>query len=59
MWGKNDFTTPMSAAKQFSQLIQGSQLIVVDGVYHEWNILFVEKFTNIVFDFLDGIEARK
>jgi len=59
VWGKNDLTTPLKAAQQFSQLIQGSELIVLDGVYHEWSIFFVEKFTNLVFDFLDEIAGRK
>ena len=57
VWGKNDLTTPLSAGEQFCESIKDSQLIVVDGVYHEWSIFFVDKFTNIVFDFINKIEA--
>jgi hypothetical protein len=32
-------------------------LIVVDAVYDEWSIFFVNKFTNIVFDFINRIQA--
>lgn len=59
VWGANDLTTPLTAAQEFSRLIKGSKLVVVEGVYHEWSLYFVEKFTNIVFDFIDEIEARK
>ncbi|GAB1542794.1 alpha/beta hydrolase [Scytonema sp. NUACC21] len=59
LWGSNDLTTPLSAARKFSQFIEDSQLIVVDGLYHEWSIFCVEKFTTIVFDFLDGIADRE
>jgi pimeloyl-ACP methyl ester carboxylesterase len=59
LWGTNDLTTPIKAAKEFSKLIPGSRLIVVDGVYHEWSIFFVDKFTNTVFDFIDELTARK
>ncbi|KAB8320215.1 alpha/beta hydrolase [Tolypothrix campylonemoides VB511288] len=59
IWGANDFTTPISAAQEFSRLIKGSKLIVVPGVYHDWSILFVDKFTTLVFDFLDEITGRK
>jgi len=59
VWGANDLTTPLSAAKEFSQCIKGSKMIVVEGVYHEWSIFFVEEFAKIVFDFIDEIEAGK
>lgn len=59
VWGKNDLTTPLKAAQEFSQLIKNSKLIVVDGAYHEWSIFFVDKFTTLVFDFLDEIAGRK
>ncbi|RUR72514.1 alpha/beta fold hydrolase [Chlorogloeopsis fritschii PCC 9212] len=58
LWGANDLTTPLKAAQEFSQLIKGSQLIIVDGVYHEWSIWFVERFTNLVFDFINEIESQ-
>jgi pimeloyl-ACP methyl ester carboxylesterase len=59
MWGANDFTTPISAAQEFSQLIKGSQLIIVPGAYHEWSIFLVDKFTTLVFDFIDEVAGRK
>lgn len=59
VWGENDLTTPLIAAQEFSRLIKDSELVVVEGVYHEWSLYFVEKFTNIVFNFIDEIEARK
>lgn len=59
VWGANDLTTPLPAAQEFSRLIKGSKLVVVEGVYHEWSLYSVEKFTNIVFDFINEIEARK
>ncbi|MFQ4142833.1 alpha/beta hydrolase [Chlorogloeopsis sp. ULAP02] len=58
LWGANDLTTPLKAAQEFSQLIKGSQLIIVEGVYHEWSIFFVERFTNLVFDFINEIESQ-
>jgi pimeloyl-ACP methyl ester carboxylesterase len=59
VWGANDRTTLLSAAKEFSQRIKGSKMIVVEGMYHEWSIFFVEEFAKIVFDFIDEIEAGK
>lgn len=59
VWGANDLTTPLSAAQDFLQLIKNAKLVVVEGVYHEWSIFFVDKFTNIVFSFIDEIEAKK
>lgn len=58
VWGANDLTTPLNAAQEFSRLIPGSKLIVIDGVYHEWSIFMVEKFNEIIFDFIQEIEAR-
>jgi pimeloyl-ACP methyl ester carboxylesterase len=59
LWGKNDMTTPINAAQEFFNLIQGSKLIIVNDVYHEWSIFFVDKFTTFVFDFIDEIAAKK
>lgn len=59
VWGANDLTTPLIAAQEFSQRIKGSSLVVVDGVYHEWILFFVEKITSIIFDFINEIEASK
>lgn len=53
VWGAKDLTTPLSAGKEFSRLIKNSKLVVVEEGYHEWSIFFVDKFTKIVFNFLD------
>ncbi len=58
LWAENDFTTPLRAGQEFSQLIKGSQMIVIEGVYHEWSLWFVEKFTTLVFDFIDKVESQ-
>jgi hypothetical protein len=31
----------------------------MDGAYHEWSIFFVDKFTTLVFDFIDEVAGRK
>ena len=59
VWGANDLTTPLTAGKEFSQQIKGSKLLVVDGVYHEWSLFFVEEITSIVFNFIDELEAKQ
>lgn len=58
IWGANDLTTPINAGKGFNRQINGSKLVIVDNVYHEWSIFFVEKFTNIVSTFICEIENR-
>lgn len=55
LWAANDLTTPLSAGREFSQLIKNSRLVVVEDVYHEWNIFFTQKFVAIVFEFLEAI----
>jgi hypothetical protein len=57
VWVKNDLTSPLNAAQQFPQLIKHSQIIVADEVSHQWSIFLVNKFTNIVFDFINKIKA--
>lgn len=53
IWGAKDLTTPLSAGKEFYRLIKNSKLVVVEEGYHEWSIFFVNKFTKIIFNFLD------
>lgn len=55
IWGANDMTTPLSAGQEFNRLIKNSKLVVVDSVYHEWSIFYVDKFTNIIFKFLSEV----
>lgn len=56
LWGANDLLTPVTSAHKLSQGIKGSKVVIVDGVYHEWNLFFPEKFTGIVCDFIDEIQ---
>lgn len=53
VWGANDMTTPLQVGQEFYRLIKNSNLVVVNEGYHEWSIFLVEKFTAIVFDFLN------
>jgi pimeloyl-ACP methyl ester carboxylesterase len=55
IWGANDLTTPLSAGQEFYRCIKNSKLVVVEEGYHEWSIFFVEKFTNIIFNFIDQL----
>lgn len=53
IWGAKDMTTPLVAGQKLNRLIKNSKLVVVEEGYHEWCIFFVDKFTKIVFNFLD------
>lgn len=59
VWGKNDLTTPLKAGREFNRLIKNSRLVIIEEVYHEWSIFFVEKITTIIFNFLNEIEKHK
>jgi hypothetical protein len=59
VWGANDLTTPLIAGQEFSRLIKGSKLVVVEEGYHEWSIFFVEKIADIIFNFIDEVEKSK
>ncbi len=58
LWGTNDMTIPINIAQQFLDKVKNSRLITIDGVYHEWNILFVDKFTKLVVDFIGEVELQ-
>lgn len=58
VWGANDLTTPINAGQKFYEHIQGSKLVIVDNVYHEWSIFLVEKFTKIALNFIQEVEAE-
>ena len=51
-------TIPIDIAQQFLDKVKNSRLITIDGVYHEWNILFVDKFTKLVVDFISEVELQ-
>lgn len=56
LWGRNDLLTPITMAEEFARNIKGSKLVIIDGVYHEWNFFFTETFTQAVSNFIDEIE---
>lgn len=56
IWGANDLLTPIAMAKEFARNIKGSKLVIVEGVYHEWNFFFTETFTKTVSNFIDEVE---
>lgn len=58
LWGTNDLTIPIDLGRKFLHQIKNSRLIAIEGVYHEWNIFFVEKFTQLVIDFINEIELQ-
>ncbi len=59
VWGADDLTTPLIAGQGFAQQIRGSEMVVVEGAYHEWNVFRVEQFSAIVLDFINRIEAKQ
>jgi pimeloyl-ACP methyl ester carboxylesterase len=56
LWGENDVLTPVKFAQELSQGIRGSKLKIVEQGYHEWNLFFPDKFTEIIFDFIAEVE---
>ncbi|MFB2837405.1 alpha/beta fold hydrolase [Aerosakkonemataceae cyanobacterium BLCC-F167] len=58
IWGANDLLTPIAMAQEFARNIKSSKLVIVEGVYHEWNFFFTATFTKAVSKFIDEIEAR-
>ncbi len=59
VWAKNDLLTPLTFAKEFSQLVIGSKLKVIEGAYHEWLLFFPEKFVRIVTEFIKETESSE
>ena len=59
LWGENDLFTPLKLGQELAEGIKGSQLVVVEGEYHEWSMFRPEKFAPIIFDFIDEIEAPR
>lgn len=56
LWGANDLLTPITMGQELARNIKGSQLLIIDGVYHEWNFFFTETFTKAVSNFIDEVE---
>lgn len=38
LWGENDLSTPLEIGQKLANEIKHSQLLVIKGAYHEWNI---------------------
>lgn len=57
LWSRKDFTTPLTAAEEFHQRIKHSKLTIVEEGYHEWNLLYPEKFITIVSRFIRDNES--
>ncbi len=53
LWSRKDLTIPLSVAEEFHRRIRHSKLTIVEEGYHEWNLLYPEKFTSIVSEFID------
>lgn len=56
LWSEKDFTTPLSVTKEFLKSIPNATLVKVEEGYHEWVLLYPEKFSAIVTRYLQGIE---
>jgi pimeloyl-ACP methyl ester carboxylesterase len=59
LWSEKDLTTPLSAGEEFHHRITGSKLVVVQEGYHEWSLLYPEKFTALILDFVQTVDAAK
>jgi pimeloyl-ACP methyl ester carboxylesterase len=57
LWSAKDLTTPLSTAQEFESLIKTARLIVVEEGFHEWCLLYPEKFAAIVLEYVREIEA--
>ena len=57
LWSKKDFTTPLANAEEFAAKIPHAKLVAVEEGYHEWVLLYPEKFTAIVNNFLDSVNS--
>ncbi|KAM3100123.1 alpha/beta fold hydrolase [Phormidesmis sp. 146-12] len=53
LWSRKDLTTPLSSGQEFHRRIKHSKLTIVEEGYHEWNLLYPEKFTAIVSEFIE------
>jgi pimeloyl-ACP methyl ester carboxylesterase len=57
VWGEKDETNYVDEAYVFLKIIKDSKLIIMNGnYYHEWHILYPEKFAKIVMEFIKSIE---
>jgi pimeloyl-ACP methyl ester carboxylesterase len=59
LWGENDLLTPLKAGQELVKGIKGSKMTILEGEYHEWCLFHPEKFTALIFDFLEQVEEIK
>lgn len=52
IWSEKDLTIPFSIAEEFLQRIEKAKLVKVSEGFHEWALLYPEKFATIVAQFL-------
>lgn len=56
LWSKLDLTTPLSVAQELQHRIPNAQLVVVEEGFHEWALLYPEKLTTQLVNFLNHIK---
>ncbi|MBD1849449.1 alpha/beta hydrolase [Leptolyngbya sp. FACHB-711] len=57
LWSKKDLTTLLPCAETMTKMIPDSRQVLVEEGYHEWGLLYPEKMTTIVLNFIHEIEA--
>jgi pimeloyl-ACP methyl ester carboxylesterase len=52
LWSKKDMTTLLPCAETMTAMIPNARLVLVEEGYHEWALLYPEKMTAIVLNFI-------
>lgn len=56
LWSKKDMTTLLPCAETMTAMIPRSRQVLVEEGYHEWGLLYPEKMTGIVLEFVRQVE---
>ena len=56
IWSEKDLTEPLAIAREMTEMIPNSKLVIVPEGYHEWGLWYPEKFTSIVLEFINQID---
>ncbi|WP_206603020.1 alpha/beta fold hydrolase [Leptolyngbya ohadii] len=59
LWSQKDLTTLPPCAETMTALIPNSRRVFVEEGYHEWGLLYPEKMTAIVLDFVRSVMATQ
>ncbi|MDX2232107.1 MAG: alpha/beta hydrolase [Leptolyngbyaceae cyanobacterium bins.349] len=59
LWSEKDLTALLPVAQEMKNLIPAAQLVTVPEGYHEWVLLYPEKFTAIALDFVKTQETYR